>query len=144
MGLQGASAKKLIHPIVTSVGFWRLPNNVVCAPFRLGRGVPRRLSASVLLAEILVGPLVWKLHWPGVEVVAFVDDIHVLANSRDVFVSAKNLWGHSGRGHGRNISANSVKFPQTFRGISAPFPDARKPFFSANFREVSAEFPHTF
>ena len=34
----------------------------------------------------------------------------------------------------------SVKFPQTFRRISAPFPGAIKRIF----RELSAEFPQTF
>ena len=63
MGLEGVSAQKLIEPILTSSGFWRLPNNAVCPPIRLGRGLPQGLSTSVLLAETFVSGLIWKLHW---------------------------------------------------------------------------------
>ena len=51
--------------------------------------------------------------------------------------SAIHLWGRSGRGHCRKISA---KFPRNFRTLSW----RNKTYFSANFRECSAEFPQTF
>ena len=59
-------------------------------------------------------------------------------------LSAINLWGRSGRGHCRKISANfresSANFPQNFRTLSW----RNKTHFFANFREFSAEFPQTF
>ena len=79
MGLQAESAQKLIHPIVTSRGYWRMPNSATCPPFRLGRGVPQGLSASVLWGEIFLGALIWKLHWAGATVIGYVDDLHVLS-----------------------------------------------------------------
>ena len=59
-------------------------------------------------------------------------------------LSAINLWGRSGRGHCRKFSANfreiSANFPQNFRTLSW----RNKTHFFANFREFSAEFPQTF
>ena len=58
--------------------------------------------------------------------------------------SAINLRGRSGRGHCRKFSANfreiSANFPQNFRTLSW----RNKTHFFANFREFSAEFPQTF
>ena len=58
--------------------------------------------------------------------------------------SAVNLWGRSGRGHCRKFSANfreiSANFPHPFRTLSW----RNKTHFFANFREFSAEFPQTF
>ena len=59
-------------------------------------------------------------------------------------LSAVNLWGRSGRGHCRKISANfreiSANFPQNFRTLSW----RNKTHFFVNFRKFSAEFPQTF
>ena len=58
MGLDEVSVQKLILLIVTARGYWRMPNNATCPPFRLARGVPQRLSASVLLASVALCCLV--------------------------------------------------------------------------------------
>ena len=58
---------------------------------------------------------------------------HIQNNGRS---SAIHLWGRSGRGHCRKISANFRKMSATFRRISAPFPDAIKRIF--------CRFPRTF
>ena len=47
MGLEQDSAEKLIQPILSSTGFWRLPNNAVCPPKRLGRKFPDDLPGEI-------------------------------------------------------------------------------------------------
>ena len=70
--------------------------------------------------------------------------IHNLPSDTKLFRSAIHLWGRSGRGHCRKVSANCCKisapFPQNFRTLSW----RNKTYFFANFREFSAEFPQTF
>ena len=91
MGLEPSAAERLIRPMINAVGYWRLPMNAVCPPFRLGRGIPQGLSASVLLGEVFICALVWKLHWAGVVTIAYVDDIHLLATQRHVFLRGLQL-----------------------------------------------------
>ena len=55
-------------------------------PFRLARGIPQGLSASVLLGEVFLCALIWKVHWAGAAIIGHVDDLHLLSTQRPVFI----------------------------------------------------------
>ena len=143
MGLNPASAQRLIRPMVGAVGYWRLPQHATCPPFRLGRGIPQGLSASVLLGEIFLCALIWKAHWAGATIIGYVDDLHLLSTDRQVFIRTlqildeflevfalqlnmgkSSLWGtdkqdldrlsaHLGIPHASVLSSLGLTFPLT-------------------------------
>ena len=85
MGLDQKSARELIEPIVQAKLVWRLAHNAVVPQVQNSRGVPQGLSASVLLAEAFLALLIWKIaNLPGLEVVAYIDDVNCFAPSREL------------------------------------------------------------
>ena len=85
MGLQPDYAEKLLFPFRIATGVWRLPYNAAPVPFRSGRGLPQGMSTSVLLAELSVSPLLWRVSrgLPGVSIWAYVDDLNMIACQRE-------------------------------------------------------------
>ena len=83
MGLEPESARRMIEPIIQSKLIWRLPHNAVVPQVHNSRGIPQGLSASVLLAEAFLGLLCWKISYiPGMEVIAYIDDVNCVATTR--------------------------------------------------------------
>ena len=85
MGLQPEYAEKLLVPFRIASGVWRLPHNAAPMPFRSGRGLPQGMSTSVLLAELAISPLVWRVSrgLPDVSIWAYVDDLNMITCQRD-------------------------------------------------------------
>ena len=85
MGLAPANALSLLVPSMCSVGVWRLPYNAVPMPFRNTRGLPQGMATSVLLSELAIAPLLWRVGscWPMVSIYAYVDDLNFASASRD-------------------------------------------------------------
>ena len=86
MGLHWDDALSIVTPIQQSKGFWRLPNQEVCPPTRRQRGLPQGLAGSVLMAEIMLAVLIYRLNSiNGLEAYAYIDDIHMLTLQKDQF-----------------------------------------------------------
>ena len=82
MGLDNKSIDALTMPIRSASGYWRLPLHECGMIFKVRRGVPQGLSASVLLAEVFLSMYLWRLSLSApVEIVAYVDDLTVIAHS---------------------------------------------------------------
>ena len=93
-GLSEQNAADMAVPILGAYGYWKLPFQGAPLFFRNTRGLPRELSTSVLLAEISVCPLLWRLSSAlggAVTLVACIDDIHVLSMSKDALVRALSI-----------------------------------------------------
>ena len=86
MGLSEVSTNSICLPIKSSKGHWRLPLQECGPVFHPSRGVPQGLSASVLLAEVFISMLLWRLTMSNsVEVVAYVADVTIVATSPEPF-----------------------------------------------------------
>ena len=59
------------------------------------RGLPQRVASNVLLAELAIAPLLWRLtrhDWKFL-VWSYLDDINLMAASPDKLVEAAHLFG---------------------------------------------------
>ena len=91
MGLSQESIEALQKPLRACRGFWRLPHNAVSPMETHSRGLPQGVSTSVALAEIMVSVLLRKiLRVAVIDIVSYVDDVNVLANSEAVLAY---VWG---------------------------------------------------
>ena len=75
MGLDVSNALSLWVPTMCSKGCWRLPYNALPCMFQNNRGLPPGMATSVLLSELHIAPLLWRISacWPLVSVFAYVD-----------------------------------------------------------------------
>ena len=81
-GLSDSLIRLLIKPVSEAAFVWRLPYNGVPRQHMNERGLPQGLAGSVMLAELTIAPLLWKIeralqHHEELEMVAYVDDINV-------------------------------------------------------------------
>ena len=53
--------------------------------FRNTRGLPQGMATSVLLSELAIAPLLWRVGtcWPMVTICAYVDDLNFASSSRE-------------------------------------------------------------
>ena len=93
MGLPESFVPWLLLPIANATGVWRLPFNAAPWPFCSTRGLPQGMAVSVLLEELEVSPLLWRVGRgvPGVTVVAYVDDLNLLAPTRSDLIRVTEL-----------------------------------------------------
>ena len=84
MGLAPHYASLLAFPLLTSTGVWRLPFGAASWLFSSARGLPQGMSTSVLLAELAISPLSWRIHRvvPETAAIAYVDDLNLVAFQR--------------------------------------------------------------
>ena len=61
MGLHPANVYDLMVPLLCTQGCWRLPINVAPKLFRHARELPRGMASSVLMAELAIAPLLWRI-----------------------------------------------------------------------------------
>ena len=85
MGLSSHYASVLLLPIVAATGLWSLPLAAAPLPYCNNRGLPQGMSTSVLLSELAISPLLWRVAriLPQVSVLAYVDDLNMIACSRE-------------------------------------------------------------
>ena len=79
MGLSFPSIMDLLAPVACAVGTWKLPLSAAPTPFATSRGLPQGMATSVLLAELAITPLLWRItrSLPDVKVCAYVDDLNL-------------------------------------------------------------------
>ena len=83
MGLHASNVHDLLCPLALSTAVWRLPHNAVPTPFKHERGLPQGMASSVLMAELAIAPLLWKLFWrfgDSLLSVAYVDDLNFICS----------------------------------------------------------------
>ena len=83
MGLSPECAHDLLCPLVFSKGVWRLPHNAWPRTFTNSRGLPQGMASSVLMSELAIAPLLWKIwHHFGerITTIAYVDDLNFLGS----------------------------------------------------------------
>ena len=83
MGLSLDNIRDLTLQILRARGVWRLPSN--CEPEVIvnSRGLLQGMASSVLLAEVAISPLLWRLslHDPTLSMWSYVDDLNLCADS---------------------------------------------------------------
>ena len=96
MGLSLDNIRDLVLPILKARGVWRLPNNCEPEIFVNSRGLPQGMASSVLLAEVAISPLLWRLslHDPSLCMWSYVDDLNLCVESVPKLLEALDL--HSG------------------------------------------------
>ena len=89
MGLNEASASRLIEPLINAKGYWRLPDSATTSPQPRARGLPQGMSGSVLLSEVFTSCVLWKIERTtiGTEVIGYVDDLTLISSSPHMFLS---------------------------------------------------------
>ena len=98
MGMSAELSNALVGPIVASKGFWRLPQNACTSVWENQRGVPQGMATSVMMAELCISVLLWKLRaCAEVVCLTYVDDVNILAATRETLVSALHIpWDFVG------------------------------------------------
>ena len=105
MGLSEKTVKALTGPLLSSRGFWRLPLSEVGPFFKVQRGVPQALSASVLLSECFLAGFIWRLHHiTKIKVVAYIDDIYLVATSPEMLDQSLSLLQEFQEDFGLSVS----------------------------------------
>ena len=88
-GLDHYSATQLFFPLKGAKGHWRLPRSELGPLFRVQRGLPQGMAASVLGAEVFIALFLWRLSCTlDLEIVAYVDDINLISTTRQVLEAA--------------------------------------------------------
>ena len=81
LGLSVHNAMDVGNPILNARGVWRLPGNALPELVVNSRGLPQGMTSSVLLAELAISLVLWKLHllllW------SYVDDLNLAARARE-------------------------------------------------------------
>ena len=96
MGLSDHLASVLAKPIEGSAYAWKLPYDAKPIEVRHERGLPQGLAGSVLLAECMIAPLLWKCHhllkWHAyASMIAYVDDLNFILPSIDLLARVIEL-----------------------------------------------------
>ena len=92
LGVGDDDAKELMLPFDNGCGFWRLPNNTTAPPANHPRGLPQGLASSVLLSEVFLSIFLRRLHrCVDIDSVCYVDDITLVATSKDQLLKALDL-----------------------------------------------------
>ena len=82
MGLSDQSMPMLVEPLKKTRGMWRLYANAVVPVVKHERGLPQGMASSVILAEICLAPLIWKLHrCCRVDTICYVDDLTMVTDT---------------------------------------------------------------
>ena len=78
MGLSYLNIMDLLVPLAGAVGVWKLPLSAAPTPFATSRGLPQGMASSVLMAELAISPLLWRIAraMPDVDICAYVDDLN--------------------------------------------------------------------
>ena len=85
MGLNPDDAILLADPLRRARGMWKMPLGSISPLFAKERGLPQGMSTSVMFAEIFLSFFLYRLTLTlRVQVVAYVDDINILADSPDL------------------------------------------------------------
>ena len=93
MGLDLDNIRDLALPILRARGVWRLPSNCEREVFVNSRGLPQGMASTVLLAEVAISPLLWRLslHDPTLSIMwSYVDDLNLCADSIPKLLDARD------------------------------------------------------
>ena len=83
MGVSEEVASNILRTFSESRGAWRLPGNAQGALIRHERGIPQGTATSVMMAEIFLSTLIWKIvKCCEADVVTSVDDVNLIACQR--------------------------------------------------------------
>ena len=79
MGLCFPSIVDLLAPVACTIRTWKLPMSAAPNPFGTTRGLPQGMATSMLLAELAISPVLWRItrSLPEVTVCAYVDDLNL-------------------------------------------------------------------
>ena len=76
-GLTPSDAHDLLTPLIATRHVYRLPDNTVCPFVSKERGLAQGLSSSVLLAELFVALVVWRIDKSvRAEAICYIDDLN--------------------------------------------------------------------
>ena len=89
MGLSFVNIMDLIAPLLCAIGVWSLPMSAAPSLFATPRGLPQGMASSVLLAELAIALVLWRVarSLPDVTICAYVDDLNFVATSREHLLS---------------------------------------------------------
>ena len=97
MGLCPNLIELLVKPLRAASYTWKLPFGAVSKCMHHQRGLPQGMASSVLLAEIAISPLLWKvdlaLRGRDVEIIAYVDDLNFITTSESDLRRIVDLLG---------------------------------------------------
>ena len=115
MGLDLSSVPLLWRPLAFAKGCWRLPQDSV-SPFRMhSRGLPQGMATSVILSELCVAAFLWRLHAiVNVKTICYVDDLNVIASSRDTMMRAYELLESFTQDLSLSLAHSKTKFWGTY------------------------------
>ena len=90
MGLSTTNVRDLALPIINACGVWRLPDNYPPEMFATSKGLPQGMASSVLLAELALCIVLWRLtrHDPTTQVWSYVDDLNLATDTMETLVEA--------------------------------------------------------
>ena len=91
MGLSDHLVDLLARPIKGSSFSWKLPHDAKPLEVTHERGLPQGLAGSVLLAECMIAPLLWRCHQvlreeSSATTVAYVDDLNFILPRHDMLI----------------------------------------------------------
>ena len=83
--LSEVTLSTLEFPTAFTTGVWSLPHGAAPIPYSSVRGLPQGMSTSVLLSELAIAPLLWRVTrvLPQAWIFAYVDDLNFLSSSCD-------------------------------------------------------------
>ena len=86
MGLGATLIDLLAKPLRAASYIWKLPFGAVSDGMHHQRGLPQGMASSVLLAEVAISPLLWKIEAAmrgrDMAMIAYVDDLNFITTSR--------------------------------------------------------------
>ena len=78
MGLSQESMDQILLPLTSARGAWRVPHNTPVPLRKPSRGMPQGLASSVVLAELFLSLVLWKISYlPTSTMVSYVDDLNI-------------------------------------------------------------------
>ena len=90
---------------------WTLPFAAAPLPWNNNRGLPQGMSTSVLLSELAVAPFLWRFSrvLEGISVFACVDDLNLVACSREEAIRACQLLREFEQDFSLRLSSTKTK-----------------------------------
>ena len=83
VGLDPEVIDDIVAPFLHSRDIWRMQANIVVPPVVSSGGLPQGKAGSVLLSEICLSELLWKLDKSvGVALLSYVDDVNFFHKER--------------------------------------------------------------
>ena len=86
MGLSAGLIELLVKPLRVASFSWKLPSGATSESMHHQRGLPQGMASSVLLAEVAICPVLWKVEvamgQKDMNIIAYVDDLNFITTSK--------------------------------------------------------------